>query len=283
MDNVELFLKLLRRSLAFRVFAVLVKYNNSRPYKIKVLLGNRHNGESIHNAVRFLEKHGLITRDKYMVLVNRKNPFAVILMEFINALFEKGLWDVFEKVFLRFSTRMRIIMALMNGPMTKTQIVAKCTGQGGTYTDKMLEPLERYGLVIKHNSKYTIYELNRNNPLVIELEKFLTKLDGKTHTGRDNYKVNYFSIAKEIVDYVLAHWDEYAISPYNKGTIKLTGKSIKGILKKKNIRVKHIGWLLIYVIEEFKKRGFSVRVIRSGKRRNVDGTKVYVSRNGDGQ
>ena len=283
MSDVELFLKLLRRSLAFRVFAVLVKYDNSRPYEIKVLLGNRYNGKAMRNAVRFLENHGLITRDKYRVLVNRKNPFAVMLMEFINALFEKGLWGAFEEVFLRFSVRMRIIMALMNGPMTKTQIVAKCTGQGGTYTNKMLEPLERYGLVIKHNSKYTIYELNRNNSLVIELEKFITKLDGKACTGRDNHRVNYSSIAKEVVDYVLAHWDEYAINPHNKGTIKLTGKLIKGILKKKNIKVKHIGWLLVYTIEEFKKCGFPVHVMRNGKRRNADGIKVYVIRNGDEQ
>ena len=279
MSNGELFLKLLRRSLAFKVFAVLLKYDNSHPYEIKVLLGNRHNGEALHNALRFLEKHGLITRDKYKVLVNRKNPFAVMLMEFINALFEKGLWDAFEEVFLRFSTRMRIIMALMNGPMTKTQIVAECTGQGGTYTNKMLEPLERHGLVIKHNSKHTIYELNHNNPLVIELEKFLTKLDGK----RSNHRDNYSSIAKEVVDYVLAHWDEYAINPHNKGTIKLTGKLIKGILKKKNIRVKHIGWLLAYAIEEFKERGFPVQVVRNGKRRNADGIRVYVSKTrGDG-
>jgi hypothetical protein len=89
-------------------------------------------------------------------------------------------------------------------------------------------------------------------------------------------------LAREFVDYIIEHWDDYIINPYRKDVIKLTGVIIRSIAtkiaEKKGWKITHPGWLVDFIIEEFKKRGFHVMVKKYGQRPNITKVKVYVSR-----
>jgi hypothetical protein len=177
-------------------------------------------------------------------------------------------------------------MALMNGAMVKTELAKASKVQGGAPTDLMLKPLLRNGIIIEHKGRRRVeYELNRDHPLNQVLMEFLREIsvDGNRNDNRNNgNKDMYHMLAKEFVDYVIEHWVDYIINPYRKDTIKLTGVIIRSIAtkiaEKKGWKITHPGWLVDFIIEEFKKRGFCVMVKKFGQRPNITKVKVYVSK-----
>jgi len=272
-NNVELFVELMKRSLAFRILAILTKYDNIRPLEIVSLLNYKYGRESIQRALQYLARNGLIERNDFKISLNTRNAFVASLVRFVNMLLNNGLWNELEKVLLGSKGRIRVLIALIHGPMTKSQLVKECRAQGGMYIDRLLEPLIRHKLIIVQENKGVVYKLNNNHPLVNELVNFLREI---SIDNRNNY--NYAEMAKSIVDYIIQNWDKYAINTHKKDTIKLTGNAIKEIVAEKNLKVRHNGWLVSYVIEELKERGFSVRVEKNGHKPNISKIRIYVYR-----
>jgi len=93
-------------------------------------------------------------------------------------------------------------------------------------------------------------------------------------------------LAKEFVDYIIEHWDDFVVNIHRKDVIKLTGVIIRSIAtkiaEKKGWKITHPGWLIDFIIEEFKKRRFCVMVKKFGQRPNITKVKVYVSKTCDG-
>jgi len=209
------------------------------------------------------------------------------LVGFVNLLHEKNLWDVFEKSFLGTKSRIKAIMALMSGPMVKTELVKATRVQGGVSADFMLKPLLRNGIVIEHKGRRRVeYELNKNHPLTIILTEFLREIGVVNNNRNNGNKDMYHILAKEVVDYVIEHWDEFIVNPYRRNVIKLTGVIIRSIAtkiaEKKGWKIAYIGWLVDFIIEEFRRRGFCVMVKKNGQRPNIVKVKVYVYRSCDG-
>jgi hypothetical protein len=219
-------------------------------------------------------------------MLNAENEFVIKLTKFISTLYEKNLWDVFEKSFLGTKSRVKAIIALMNGAMVKTELAKASKVQGGTPTDLMLKPLLRNGIIIEHKGRRRVeYELNRDHPLNQVLMEFLREIgvDGNRNNNRNNSnKDMYHMLAREFVDYIIEHWDDFVVNIHCKGVIKLTGVIIRSIAtkiaEKKGWKITHPGWLVDFIIEEFKKRGFCVMVKKNGRKPNVTKVKVYVSK-----
>jgi DNA-binding transcriptional ArsR family regulator len=293
LDPPELFAELVRRSLAFRIIVLLTKHRELLTSELVIMLDHRYSKEAIKRALTYLLRNGLvrkIRRGHSRIVMLNEDGFITKLTKFINTLHEKDLWGVFEKTFLGTKSRIKVVMALMNGPMVKTELAKASKVQGGTPTDLMLKPLLSHGLVIEYRGRRRVeYELNKNHPLNQVLMGFLREIgvDGNCNNNRNNgNKDMYYMLAREVVDYVIEHWDDYVINIHRRDTIKLTGVMIRSIAmkiaEKKGWKIAYIGWLVDFIIEEFKKRGFCVMVKKNGQRPNIVKVKVYVSRVGDG-
>jgi len=141
------------------------------------------------------------------------------------------------------------------------------------------------GLVIEHRGRRRDeYELNMNHPLVKALVDFLRDIgvDGNRNNNHNNNKDMYHMLAKEFVDYIIEHWGEFVMNIHHRNVIKLTGQVIRSIAMKiaeqKGWKIPYIGWLIDFIIEEFKKRGFCVMVKKLGQRPNATKVKVYVGK-----
>ncbi len=294
LDPPELFIELTRRSLAFRIVELLTRHNGVRQHEIKILLDNRYNQGAVKRALVFLARYGLIEKHhngKYRIVsLNMGNKFVVSLTKLINTLHEKELWSTFEKTFLGTRSRMKAVIALMSGPLVKAELSKVSRVQGGAPTDIMLRPLLLNGLVIEHRGRRRIeYELNQSHPLNQVLMEFLREIgvDGNRNNNHNNgNKDMYHMLAKEFADYIIEHWDDYIINPYRRDTIKLTGPVIRTIAlriaEKKGWKITYPGWLVDFIIEEFKKREFCVMVKKNGQRPNITKVKVYVSKTCNG-
>jgi len=273
MDNVELFIELVRRSLAFRIMALLV-HGELSTREIARKLGHRYSRSAISKAISWLIRNGLIIQtgiDKFAL--NKDVKFVDSFIRFINAL-DKESWNALGAI-LRSGSRARILIELVRRRhLTGSQLLLllKTTRQ---VINNDLETLTRHGIVtiIARGHRYTVYGLNYDNPLVKALVKFLEEL------GVENeHENNYVDVAKAVVKYILEHWDEYVVSKNNMDTIKLTGKVIKRIINELGLKVKHVGWLLNYIDDELKKLGYSVRIEGNGKIRTVNRKRIYITR-----
>jgi len=107
-------------------------------------------------------------------------------------------------------------------------------------------------------------------------------VDGNRNNHNNGNKDMYHMLAKEFVDYVIEHWDEFVMNIHHRNVIKLTGQVIRSIAMKiaeqKGWKIPYIGWLIDFIIEEFKKRGFCVMVKKLGQRPNATKVKVYVGK-----
>jgi len=287
MDNVDLFVGLVRRRLAFRIIVLLTKHREMLTSEFAIMLDHRYSEEAIKRALTYLLKHGLVKKMRRghsrIIMLNTENDFAKKLVGFVNLLHEKNLWDVFEKSFLGTKSRIKAIIALMNGPMVKTELVKATRVQGGVSASFMLRPLISHGLVIEHKGRRRVeYELNKDHPLNQVLMEFLREIgvDGRDN-GNNNREI-YNKVAEEVVNYVIENWDDYVINPYRRDVIKLTGPVIRTIVirivEKKGWKIPYVGWLIDFFIEKFKKRGFCVMVKKNGRKPNITKVKVYVSR-----
>jgi len=293
MDNVDLFVGLVRRTLAFRIIVLLTKHHELLTSELIIMLDHRYSEEAIKRALTYLLHNGLvrkIRRGHSRIIMLNENEFVIKLTKFVRTLHEKDLWGVFEKTFLGTMSRIKAVMALMNGAMVKTELAKASKVQGGTPTDIMLKPLLRNGIIIEHKGRRRVeYELNRDHPLVQILTDFLRNI-GVANNGSNNRNRDFYAkLAKEFVDYVIEHWDDYVVNIHRKDVIKLTGVIIRStatkIAEKKGWKITYPGWLVDFIIEEFKKRGFCVMVKKNGQRPNIVKVKVYVSKscNGDEQ
>jgi hypothetical protein len=295
LDPPELFIELVRRSLAFRIVELLTRHRELLTSELRLMLDHRYSEEAIKRALTYLLRNGLVKKIRRghsrIIMLNTENEFVTKLTKFINTLYEKDLWDVFERSFLGTRSRIKAVMALMNGPMVKTELSKECKIQGGAPTDLMLKPLISHEMIIEHKGRRRIeYELNRDHPLNQVLMDFLREIGSNCNNNHNNgNKDMYHMLAREFVDYIIEHWGDYIINPYRRVTIKLTGPVIRTIAlriaEKKGWKITHPGWLVDFIIEEFKKRGFCVMVKKFGQRPNITKVKVYVSKtcNGDVQ
>jgi len=292
MDNIDLFIGLVKRSLAFRIMVLLTKHHELLTSELTIMLDHRYSEEAIKRALTYLLRNGLvkkIRRGHSRIIMLNENDFVMKLVGFVNLLHEKNLWDVFEKSFLGTKSRIKAIIALMSGPMVKTELVKATRVQGGVSASFMLRPLLSHGLVIEHKSRRRVeYELNKNHPLNQVLMEFLREIgvDGRNNNGNNNREI-YSKIAEEVANYVIENWDNYVINPYRRDVIKLTGPVIRTIAlriaERKGRKINYIGWLIDFIIEKFKKRGFCIMVKKNGRKPNITKVKVYVSRTcGDG-
>ena len=292
LDPPEMFIELVRRSLAFRILELLTRHHELLTSELTLMLDHKYSEESIKRALTYLLRNDLVRKIRRghsrIIKLNAENEFVTKLTNFVKTLHEKDLWGVFEKSFLGSKSRVKAIIALMNGAMVKTELAKECKIQGGTPTDLMLKPLISHEMIIVYEGRRRIeYELNRDHPLNQVLMEFLREIgvDGNRNNNRNNgNKDMYHMLAREFVDYIIEHWVDYIINPYRKDTIKLTGVIIRSIAtkitEKKGWKITHPGWLVDFIIEEFKKRGFRVMVKKFGQRPNITKVKVYVSRNG---
>jgi hypothetical protein len=290
LDPPELFIELVRRSLAFRIVELLTRHNGVRQHEIKILLGNRYNQGAVKRALVFLARYGLIEKHhngKYCIVsLNMGNKFVVSLTKLINTLHEKELWSTFEKSFLGTRSRIKAVMALMSGPLVKAELSKASGVQGGAPTDIMLRPLLLNGLIIEHKGRRRVeYELNQSHPLNQVLMEFLREIGvvGNRNNNHNNgNKDMYHMLAREFVDYIIEHWDDFVVNIHRKDVIKLTGVIIRSIAtkiaEKKGWKIAYPGWLVDFIIEEFKKRGFRAMVKKNGQRPSITKVKVYVSR-----
>jgi len=287
MDNIDLFIGLAKRSLAFRIIVLLTKHHELLTSELIIMLDHRYSEEAIKRALTYLLKHDLIKKIRRghsrIIMLNTENDFVKKLVGFVNLLHEKNLWDVFEKI-LGTKSRIKAIIALMNGPMVKTELVKATRVQGGVSASFMLRPLLSHGLVIEHKGRRRIeYELNKNHPLTIILTEFLREIGvvGRNNNGNNNREI-YSEIAEEVVNYVIENWDNYVINPYRRDVIKLTGPVIRTItlriVERKGWKIPYVGWLIDFIIEKFEKRGFCVMVKKNGRKPNITKVKVYVSK-----
>jgi len=291
MNNAELLIEeLIRKSLVFRIMVLLAKHRELTTSELKALLDYRYSDSTIRRALNYLERVGLIKKSnngRDNIITLSENEFTVKLAKFINTLHEKNLWDVFERTLLGTKSRMKAIIALMRGPMTKTDLSKECNTINGAPTELMLKPLISHGLIIEYRGRRRVeYELNKNHPLNQVLMEFLREIGGVDNNNRKN-KENYAKLAKAIVNYILRHWDDYVVNIHHRDTIKLTGPTIKSlatqIAERRGWRITRLSWLVDFVIEEFKKRGFCVMVKKNGQRPNITKVKVYVSKTCDGE
>ena len=295
LDPSEVFIELVSRSLAFRILELLTRHRELLTSELIIMLDHRYSEEAIKRALTYLLRNGLIKKIRRghsrIIMLNTENDFVKKLVGFVDMLHEKNLWGVFEKSFLGTKSRVKAIIALMNGAMVKTELAKESRVQGGVPTDIMLRPLLLNGLVIEHRGRRRVeYELNRDHPLNQVLMEFLREIgvDGNRNNNHNNgNKDMYHMLAKEFVDYIIEHWDDFVVNIHRKDVIKLTGVIIRSIAtkiaEKKGWKITHPGWLVDFIIEEFKKRGFRVMVKKFGQRPNITKVKVYVSRNGDEQ
>ena len=276
MDKAELFIELVRRPLRFKIMALLAKHGSLKPKEISILLGHRYRRQAIYDTLRWLRRNNLVVRGQHAIAsLNTEDPFVRSIVKFINAL-DNEAWGAFEAGVLGSRGRAKILITLARGPATKTRLTI-ITGQNAKYTGLLLEPLLRHNLVIADGVGHIIYELNRGHPLIAALLNLFREVG--IDIGRDGNN-KYIEPARRIVDYIIENWDRYVVNPHNKGTIKLTGKVIANIAEKLGIKVRHYGWLTTYVVEEFKKRGFKVHVVKSlWHRLVVERIKIYVSKN----
>jgi len=291
MDNVDLFVGLVRRRLAFRIIVLLTKHREMLTSEFAIMLDHRYSEEAIKRALTYLLKHGLVKKMRRghsrIIMLNTENDFVKKLVGFVNLLHEKNLWDVFEKI-LGTKSRIKAIIALMNGPMVKTELVKATRVQGGVSASFMLRPLLSHGLVIEHRGRRRIeYELNWDHPLTTILTEFLREIGVVNNNRNNGNKDMYHILAKEVVDYVINHWGDFVVNIHRKDVIKLTGVIIRSIAtkiaEKKGWKIAYIGWLVDFIIEEFKKRGFCVMVKKNGQRPNIVKVKVYVYRSCNGE
>ena len=290
LDPPELFIELTRRRLAFKIIALLTRHNELLTSELIIMLNHRYSKEAVKRALAYLLRNGLVRKMRRghsrIIMLNAENEFVAKLTNFVRTLHEKDLWDVFEETFLGARSRIKAVMVLISGPKVKTELAKECKTINGTPTDLMLKPLISHEIVIEHRGRRRIeYELNRDHPLVKALVEFLREI-GVVSNRNDNRnngnKDMYHMLAREFVDYIIEHWDGYVVNPYRKDTIKLTGVIIRSIAtkiaEKKGWKITHPGWLVDFIIEEFKRRGFRVEVKKFGQRPNVTKVKVYVSR-----
>ena len=294
LDSLDLFVELVRRSLAFRIVELLTRHRELLTSELIIMLGNRYSEEAIKRALTYLLRNGLVKKMRRghsrIIMLNTENDFVKNLVGFVNMLHEENLWDVFEKSFLGSKARARAIIALMSGPKVKMELAKECKIQCGTPTDLMLKPLISHEVIIEHKGRRRVeYELNRDHPLNQVLMEFLREIgvDGNCNNNRNNgNKDMYHMLAREVVNYVIEHWDDYIINPYRRDTIKLTGVIIRSIAtkiaEKKGWKIAYMGWLVDFIIEEFKKRRFCVMVKKFGQRPNITKVKVYVSKTCNG-
>jgi len=285
----ESFIELMGRPLAFRIITLLTLHGDITIRKVKALLDHRYDEHKIRRTLKFLEQAGLIVK-KYngksnVIALNAENEFANKLARFINMLYARHLLSTFEQI-LGTKARARAIIALMRGPKVKTELAKECKTINGAPTELMLKPLISSGLVIEHRGRRRVeYELNRDHPLAQILVDFLRDIgvDGNHNNNGNNNKDMYHVLAKEFVDYVIEHWDEFVVNIHRKDMIKLTGQVIRSIAtkiaEKRGWKIAYIGWLIDFIIEEFKNRGFCVMVKKLGQKPNVTRVKVYVSKN----
>ncbi len=292
MDNVELFIELMGRPLAFRIITLLTLHGDITISKIKASLDHRYDECKIRRALRFLEQAGLIVKRPHgrsnVIALNTENEFANKLAKFINMLYARHLLGVFEQI-LGTKARARVLIALMKGPMVKSELAKEAKTINGAPTDIMLEPLLKNGIIIKHRGRRRIeYELNMNHPLNQVLIEFLRDIgvDSNHNNHNNGNKDMYYMLAREFVDYVIEHWDEFVVNIHRKDMIKLTGQVIRSIAtkiaEKRGWKITYIGWLIDFIIEEFKKRGFYVMVKKNGQKPNITRVKVYVSKSCNG-
>jgi len=284
-----LFIELMSRPLAFKIITLLTLHDGITIRKIKALLDHRYDEHKIRRALKFLEQAGLIVK-KYngksnVIALNTENEFANKLARLINMLYARHLLGVFEQI-LGSKARARAIIALMSGPKVKTELAKECKTINGAPTELMLKPLISSGLVIEHRGRRRVeYELDMNHPLVKALVEFLRDIGvGSNRNNHNNgNKDMYYMLAREFVDYVIEHWDEFVVNIHRKDVIKLTGVIIRSIAmkiaEKKGWKIAHPGWLIDFIIEEFRKRGFHVDVKKLGQKPNVTKVKVYVHKN----
>ena len=285
LDPPELFIELVRRSLAFRIVVLLTRHRELLTSELTLMLDHRYSEEAIKRALVFLIRSGLvrkIRRGHSRIVMLNEDGFITKLTKFVNTLHEKDLWGVFEKSFMGTRSRIKAVMALMSGPMVKTELVKASKVQGGVSADFMLRPLLLNGLVIEHRGRRRIeYELNWDHPLVQILVAFLKDIGVNNNNRNNGNKEFYIKLAREFVDYVIEHWDDYVVNTHRKDTIKLTGPVIRSFLVRKGAKL-YPGWFVDFVVEEFKRRRFKVDVKKNGQKPNITKVKVYVSRVGDG-
>ena len=291
LDPPELFIELVRRPLAFRIVDLLTRHNELLTGELIIMLDHRYSEEAIKRAITYLLRNDLIRKMRRghsrIIMLNAENEFVAKLTKFVRTLHEKNLWDVFEKSFLGSKSRVKAIIALMRGPKVKTELAKECRTINGAPTELMLMPLLKNGIVIEHRGRRRVeYELNMNHPLTQILVNFLRDIgvDSNRNNNHNNgNKDMYYMLAREVVNYVIEHWDDFVVNIHRKDAIKLTGQVIRSIAakitEKKGWKITHPGWLVDFIIEEFKKRGFYVMVKKNGQKPNVTKVKVYVSKN----
>ena len=215
LDPPELFVELVRRSLAFRILELLTRHRELLTSELIIMLDHRYSEEAIKRALTYLLRNDLVRKIRRghsrIIMLNTENEFVTKLTNFVKTLHEKDLWDVFEKSFLGSKARARAIIALMSGPKVKMELAKECKIQGGTPTDLMLKPLISHEMIIEHKGRRRVeYELNRDHPLNQVLMEFLREIgvDGNRNNNRNNgNKDMYHMLAKEFVDYIIEHWD----------------------------------------------------------------------------
>jgi len=294
LDPPELFIELVRRSLAFRIVELLTRHRELLTSELTLMLNHKYSEKTIKRALTYLLRNGLVKKIRHghsrIIMLNTENEFVTKLTKFVRTLHEKDMWDVFERSFLGTRSRIKAVMALMNGAMVKTELAKASKVQGGTPTDLMLKPLLRNGIIIEYKGRRRVeYELNRDHPLNQVLMEFLREIgvDGNCNNNRNNgNKDMYHMLAKEFVDYIIEHWDDFVVNIHRKDVIKLTGVIIRSIAtkiaEKKGWKIPYVGWLIDFIIEKFKKRGFCVMVKKNGRKPNVTKVKVYVSKTCNG-
>ncbi len=264
MVNTELFVELTKRSLAFRIFTLLVRHGNLRLKEIKRLLDNRYNNTTLNRALHFLVQSNIVTKDRGVYSLNTNNAFTLLLTKLVNELYEANLWGVFERVLLGSKARTRIVIELMRGKSTKTHLAMVTGNQGGLFLDVVMRPLIEYDMVIKHENRFIVYELNREHPLIAVLVKYFGE-------ASPSNRKNTPEVARAIVDFIITNWNKYMINPHNDCVIKITSPAIREIAERMKVRVKRISWLVRSIITEFEARGFIVTVLRNDR-----GVRIYV-------
>ena len=266
MDNTELFTELTKRSLAFRIFSLLTKHGKLKLKEIKRLLDNRYNSTTLNRALHFLVQSNIATKDRGAYSLNTGNAFVSLLTRLVSELYEANLWGVFERVFLGSKARTRIVFELMRGKSTKTHLAMVTGNQGGLFLDVVMRPLIEYDMVIKHENRFIVYELNREHPLVAILIKYFGEASPSSNNRRNTPEV-----ARAIVDFIITNWSKYLINPHNDCVIKITSPVIREIAERMKVRVRRISWLVRSIITEFEARGFIVTVLRNDR-----GVRIYV-------
>ncbi len=264
MDNIEILTELTRRSLAFRIFSLLVRHGELRLKEIKRLLDNRYSNETLKRALHFLVRNNMVSKDRNAYLLNMNDTFTSLLANLVNELYRANLWGVFERVFLGNKARIKIVIELMKGKSTKTRL-ALATGNNGLVLENAMRPLIEYDMVVKHENRFIVYELNREHPLIAILIKYFGE------TSSSNNRKNTPEVAKAIVDFIITNWDKYLINPYNNCVIKITSLLLREIAEKMRVRAKRNNWLVRHIIAEFEARGFIVSVLRNDR-----GVRIYV-------